>query len=96
MHMEDGKLVPIEKIRGRKKVFKRIIDVMAERGENLSDQVIGISHGDDMDAANEMKRMIVDAFHPKAVQIEIVGSTIASHTGPSVIAIFFLNRQFNV
>ena len=43
-----------------------------------------------------MKRMIVDAFHPKAVQIEIVGSTIASHTGPSVIAIFFLNRQFNV
>ncbi|WP_020189231.1 DegV family protein [Kurthia sp. Dielmo] len=95
MHMEDGKLVPIEKIRGRKKVFKRIIEVMAERGENLSDQVIGISHGDDMDAANEMKRMIVDAFHPKAVQIEIVGSTIASHTGPSVIAIFFLNRQFN-
>lgn len=94
MHMEDGKLVPIEKLRGRKKVFKRIIEVMAERGENLSDQVIGISHGDDMDAANEMKRMIVDAFHPKAVQIEIVGSTIASHTGPGVIAIFFLNKQF--
>lgn len=95
MHMDDGKLVPIEKIRGRKKVFKRIIEVMAERGENLSDQVIGISHGDDIDAANDMKRMIVDAFHPKAVQIEMVGSTIAAHTGPGVIAIFFLNRQFN-
>lgn len=95
MHMEDGKLVPIEKLRGRKKVFKRIIEVMAERGENLSDQVIGISHGDDIDAANEMKRMIVEAFHPKAVQIEIVGSTIACHTGPGVISIYFLNEQFN-
>lgn len=94
MHMEDGKLVPIEKLRGRKKVFKRIIEVMAERGEDLSNQVIGISHGDDIDAANEMKRMIVEAFNPKAVQIEIVGSTIACHTGPSVIAIFFTNKQY--
>ncbi len=94
MHMEDGKLVPIEKLRGRKKVFKRIIEVMAERGEDLSNQVIGISHGDDIDAANEMKRMIVEAFQPKAVQIEIVGSTIACHTGPGVIAIFFENKRY--
>src|SRR5690606_20602589 len=32
LHVEDGKLVPIEKYRGRKKVFQRMVGLMEERG----------------------------------------------------------------
>ncbi|GEK33654.1 DegV family protein [Kurthia sibirica] len=95
LHMEDGKLIPIEKLRGRKKVFKRILDIMEERGEHLAKQVIGISHGDDMEAAKEIKAMIVERFHPIGIEVHIVGSTIACHSGPGTIAIFFLNELFD-
>lgn len=95
LHMEDGKLVPLEKMRGRMKVFKRILDVMEERGEALSTQVIGISHGDDLEAANKIKEMINERFHPQKFVVEIVGSTIGSHTGPGVIAIYFLNKLYD-
>ncbi|MBQ0137732.1 MAG: DegV family protein [Kurthia sp.] len=95
LHMEDGKLVPLEKMRGRMKVFKRILDVMEERGESLSTQVIGISHGDDLEAANKIKDMINERFHPQKFVVEIVGSTIGSHTGPGVIAIYFLNKLYD-
>jgi len=94
LHVEDGKLIPIEKMRGRKKVFKRILELMEERGESLSNQVIGISHGDDSEAAKDMKEMIVERFHPLGVEVHVIGSTIASHAGPGTIAVFFLNKLY--
>ena len=90
--MEEGKLVPIEKIRGRKKVIKRMIEVMEERGERLDEQVIAISHGDDEETALALKQMIEEKFHPKSIEIYMIGSTIAAHTGPGTLALFFLNK----
>jgi DegV family protein with EDD domain len=91
LHVEDGKLIPLEKIRGRKKVFRRIIEIMKERGVNLQNQTIAISHGDDQDAANEMKAMIEEAFSPKEIYINYVGAVVGAHAGPGTLAIFFLN-----
>ncbi|WP_409253413.1 DegV family protein [Bacillus sp. SCS-153A] len=92
LHVEDGKLVPIEKIRGRKKVLKRILDLMEERGENLEEQVVAISHGDDEELAQEMKKMIQDRFQPKEVYINMIGAAVGSHAGPGTLAIFFSNQ----
>ncbi|MBW3111985.1 DegV family protein [Bacillus sp. MCCB 382] len=93
LHVEDGKLVPIEKMRGKKKLLKRILDLMEERGEDLSNQVIAISHGDDKELALEMKQLIQEKFSPKDVYISIIGCAIGSHTGTGTLAIFFLNQH---
>lgn len=92
LDVEDGKLIPIEKYRGRKKVFNRLIELMKERGDSLSEQVIAITHSDDLEAAEEIKAMIIDNFHPKAVEIHLIGSVIAAHTGTGTLSIFFLNK----
>ncbi|PFR93843.1 DegV family protein [Priestia megaterium] len=92
LHVEDGKLIPIEKIRGRKKVFKRMLDVMEERGKSLSSQTIGISHGDDLETALQLKEMIQERFGTKHFIINIIGAAIGSHSGPGTIAVFFLNE----
>lgn len=93
LNMEDGKLVPIEKIRGRKKVFRRLIEIMNERGDHLQEQVIGISHADAEETVLEVKAKIEEAFHPKEVCITSIGATIGAHTGAGTISIFFLNQQ---
>lgn len=92
LHVENGKLVPIEKLRGRKKVIKRIVELMEERGEQLDKQIISISHGDDEEFAKGMKEAIEEQFHPKSVEIYMIGSVIAAHTGPGTLAVFFLNK----
>lgn len=93
LNVEDGKLVPIEKIRGKKKLLNRIIEVMKERGTNFESQVIGISHADDLATANEMKEKFLQEFNPQEVVITSVGAAIGSHTGPGTIAIFFMNKM---
>ncbi|MEH6905428.1 DegV family protein [Neobacillus drentensis] len=92
LNVEDGKLVPIEKIRGKKKVMRRIIEIMKERGANMEDQVIGISQADCEETTLELKAMIEEEFHPKEVFITSIGSAVGSHTGAGTIAIFFLNK----
>ncbi|MFB6465289.1 DegV family protein [Cytobacillus sp. Hz8] len=92
LNVEDGKLVPIEKIRGKKKLLRRVIDVMHERGASLSQQRIGISHADDEETALEMKRLISEEFSTDNIFISSIGAVIGSHTGSGTIAIFFLNQ----
>lgn len=92
LHVENGKLVPIEKLRGRKKVLKRILELMEERGERLHEQTIAISHGDDEAFAIELKDMIEDTFHPKQIDIYIIGSVIGAHVGPGTLGVYFSNQ----
>lgn len=92
LHVENGKLVPIEKLRGRKKVMKRILEIMEERGERLHEQTIAISHGDDEAFALEMKAMIEDTFHPKQIEIHMIGAVIGAHVGPGTLGVYFSNQ----
>ncbi|MDQ6596514.1 DegV family protein [Bacillus salipaludis] len=92
LNVEDGKLVPIEKIRGKKKVLRRLIELMKERGSDIQEQVVGISHADNEETALEIRAMIEEELHPKAVYISSIGSAIGSHTGAGTISIFFLNQ----
>lgn len=92
LHVEDGKLVPIEKFRGRKKVIKRMIELLRERGTQLDQQTIAISHGDDEEFAAVLKQEIESNFHPQSVEIHMIGSVIAAHTGPGTLAVFFFNK----
>ena len=92
LHVENGKLVPIEKHRGRKKVLRRIVELMEERGDNLSQQTIAISHGDDEAVALELKALVEEKFKPKSIEIHMIGSVIGAHAGPGTVSIFFLNK----
>ncbi|MDQ0216693.1 DegV family protein with EDD domain [Oikeobacillus pervagus] len=93
LHVEEGKLIPIEKLRGKKKLLKRMLDVMEERGVDLSSQLIGISHSDDEQTALELKAMIEERFGCKQFYLNMIGAAIGAHVGPGTLALFFLNRN---
>ncbi len=92
LDVEDGKLVPLEEKRGRIRVINRMLELMEERGENLSEQLIGISHGDDLEGAEKLKHMIEKKFNPQEIMINIIGSAIGAHSGPGTLSVFFLNN----
>lgn len=95
LHVEGGKLVPLEKLRGKKKLLKRMIEVMKERGDELDQQMIGISHGDDEALADEFKSMITEEFGTTSFYTGLIGSAVGAHAGPGTLAIFFLNKRSN-
>jgi DegV family protein with EDD domain len=91
LDVEDGELVPLEEKRGRKKVLARMIEIMDERGHDLHNQMIGISHGDDFEGAQRLKDLIQKEFKPQGYIINMIGSAIGAHSGPGTLAVYFLN-----
>ena len=70
-----------------------MLDLMEERGVDLANQIIGISHGDDEEMALDVKNMIEEQFGTKKFYINLIGSVVASHAGPGTLALFFLNEK---
>lgn len=92
LHVDDGKLIPIEKLRGRRKVLDRMVAIMSERGVKQDAQVIGISHGDDLEAAESLRDMIKERFGSREFIISQIGGAVGAHSGPGTLALFFLNQ----
>lgn len=89
----EGHLIPREKVRGKKKVIRRVVEMMKEHAENGLDYdgKCYICQSVCMEDAKEVADLIEETF-PKLngkVQIYPIGATIGSHTGPGTISIFF-------
>ena len=88
-----GRLIPREKIRGKKKVMRRTVDVMeahAQGGKDYAGKCF-LCQSVREEEAEELAGMIESRF-PKLdgkVQIYPIGATIGSHTGPGTISVFF-------
>ena len=93
----EGKLIPREKVRTKKKVIKRIVEVMgelAEKGYDYSDKCF-ISHAACYDDARAVADLVEESF-PKLKEkgnISDIGTTIGSHTGPGTVAVFFWGTE---
>jgi len=94
MHVDDeGHLIAVSKARGRKASLKQLMEEMKKTAINPEEQVIFISHGDAQDEAEYLGNMIREELHVKDVIINYVGPVIGAHTGPGVIALFFLGTK---
>lgn len=95
LEVNDGKLVPIEKVRGRTKVFKRMLELIEERklDSDLENTTIVITHGDYVEGANKLKDMIYEKYGTKNFIINSIGAAIGAHSGPGTIALFFVKQK---
>ena len=92
-----GKLIPRYKIRSKNKVIKAIVDKMEENAVNGLDYAdkCYLSHSYCYEDAKEVARLIEERFTKLKGKVEInnVGTTIGSHTGPGTIALFFWGNK---
>ncbi len=92
---EEGKLVPIARVRGRKASVQALVQKMEENIGSFyqQKQTIFISHGDCLEDAKALARMVKEKFGYDDFLINNVGPTIGSHSGPGTLALFFLGEK---
>ncbi len=90
MHTDtEGRLVPTEKVKGRKASIKRLFTLMEETYDRSIPQTVFISHSDAEAEAQALADMVREKLGINDIRIFYIGPTIGSHTGPGTIAIFF-------
>ncbi|MFC3900306.1 DegV family protein [Aliicoccus persicus] len=89
LHVEEGKLVPIEKHRGEKKVLKSMINKVKDEGASGKAY---IAHANALDTAEKLKELLLAETKIDEVKIKLIGPTIASHTGNGTVALFYYKQ----
>lgn len=90
---EEGKLIVIGKERGRKKALMTLVERMEKQSQGFENNLVMITHGDSLEDAEYVKKQIEEKFGIKNIIINPLGSVIGSHTGPGVIAIFYMGNR---
>ena len=92
MHVDDeGHLIPLEKVRGRKKSLNALVDHMEKSAiAPIDEQMVFITHGDCLEEAEYVASQVKSRFGVKEVVINYVDPVIGAHSGPGTMALFFL------
>lgn len=85
----NGKVVLLEKVRGKKKFLKRVLDVIEERKKDFSNSIFGITHVDNLADVEFIKNEIIKRFHPKDIIINDMGATMSTYAGKGGMIISF-------
>ena len=90
IHVSDeGKLVSVAKVRGRKAAIEYITKKVADATDK---DMVFVGHGDCPEDAEICAKILKEKYGVKNVHIGYVGAVIGAHTGPGVLVTFFLGE----
>ena len=96
LHVDnEGRLINIGKVRGRKKSLIALVDRMEEHIGSYRDKndVVFISHGDCLQDAQFVAGLVKERFGIDNIWINYICPTIGTHSGPGTVALFFMGES---
>ncbi len=89
MHVNnEGKLIAIGKVMGRKKSLSTLVDNLIASADMAEGDPVFISHGDCMEDVEYVKKLIWEKFPNVEIVVNYVGAVIGAHSGAGTVALF--------
>lgn len=89
----EGRVIPLLKIRGRKKSLTKLAELVAEKIKDPETQTIAICHGDCYEDAVRLKEEIEAKVKVKEVLIHFIGPVVGRFSGPGGMGVFFIGEK---
>lgn len=86
---EDGTIKLVEKVRGSKKAFSRLVDIIGEQGAKLEEKILGIAHCNAREKAEELKNEIKKRYQFKDILIVETGGLTSTYANEGGVIIAF-------
>ena len=92
LHVDnEGHLIKMTQVHGRKKSIRRMAEMLG--GTILDDTPVFISHGDCLEDAELLAKILKEEYGKETNLITNIGSVIGAHAGPGTLALFFRGRE---
>ncbi|KEY48844.1 hypothetical protein EH70_00910 [Streptococcus equinus] len=85
-----GKLVPLAKIRGRKKALK---EVVSQATKSIAHRTAVVAYANDLEGAEALKESLLEHEEIDDVLIMPLGPVISAHVGPGTLAVFTIGKE---
>ncbi|MFZ5973886.1 MAG: DegV family protein [Bacillota bacterium] len=89
---DEGKLVPVDKIKGRKKALRYMLEKMEGEAADPADNIAAICQADCYDDAKAIKERLEERYDYKQIIINPVGPVVGSHVGPGTLGICYMTK----
>ena len=89
LRVENKTLHVMRVIRGRKATLKLLVKMMTEETGGRADQLIGIAHADDPEAAQTIEKMVKDAIPDARTVILPIGCVLGAHLGIGGVGLLY-------
>lgn len=93
---DEGKLIAIDKVRGRKNSLKNIAEIFRTHNDVNDNDPVFISHADSLDDALFLKEKILEIKPNVEIYINYIGPVIGSHAGQGTIALFYKGKDRSI
>ncbi len=96
LHVDkEGRLIPIDKARGIKKVYKKFVELTKkEMDPDINkDQLIIVGHSDSLQSALDFKEILANEMGFTNIYIDEIGPVISSHSGPGTLMFTLLKKN---
>ncbi|VGV82125.1 EDD, DegV family domain-containing protein [Streptococcus pyogenes] len=87
---EEGKLVPIAKIRGRQKAIKEMV---AQVEKDIAHSTVIVSYTSDQGSAEKLREELLAHENISDVLMMPLGPVISAHVGPNTLAVFVIGQN---
>ena len=92
LHVDnEGHLIKMYQVHGRKKSVRKMAEKLGET--ILPDTPVFISHGDCIEDAEMLKKILKEEYGKEVDLITDIGSVIGAHSGPGTLALFFRGTE---
>lgn len=89
LHLEDGKVMPLEKVRMRRKSLQRVVEIVKDRVNGRRLVELAIIHAQADEDAELIEGWIKELFTPRVIYNTILTPVVGTHAGPGTIGVAF-------
>lgn len=94
LHVDDeGRLIPVGKVRGRKQALNYLVDRFRELNISGENDTIAISHGDCLEDAEYVKNELLKTYKFDNIIITCIDPVVGAHSGPGTLALYFVGEH---
>lgn len=94
MHVDnEGFLVAVEKVQGRKKSLRSLFERMEKTVDTKATDTVFIGHCDSKADAEYVASLVHEKYPDMMVHIDDIGTSVGAHSGPGTIALFFVGSE---
>ena len=94
MHVDnEGYLVAVEKVQGRKKSLRALFERMEKTVDTAVTDTVFIGHCASAADAEYVASLVREAYPAMTVHVDDIGTSVGAHSGPGTIALFFVGNE---
>ena len=94
MHVDnEGYLVAVEKVQGRKKSLRALFERMEKTVDTKATDTVFIGHCVAKPDAEYVASLVHEKYPDMMIHIDDIGTSVGAHSGPGTIALFFVGSE---